>query len=105
MSKLGLVIILILTAGRDYAQEYFVLIQADSSQSFYVRLGSQLYSSSPEGHLILSQLKDSSYSITVGFPGQVFPEERFFFDIHQKDQVFRLKNDDGRVWRLYDGQG
>jgi hypothetical protein len=105
MSKLGLVIILILTAGRNYAQEYFVLIQADSSQSFYVRLGDQLYSSSREGHLILSRLKDSSYSITIGFPGQVFPEERFFFDMHQKDQVFRLKLEDGRVWHLYDGQG
>ena len=105
MSKLGLVIILILTAGRNYAQQYFVLIQADSSQSFYVRLGDQLYSSSREGHLILSRLKDSSYSITIGFPRQVFPEERFFFDIHQKDQVFRLKLEDGQVWRLYDGQG
>jgi hypothetical protein len=105
MSKLGLVIILILTAGRNYAQQYFVLIQADSSQSFYVRLGDQFYSSSREGHLILSRLKDSSYSITIGFPGQVFPEERFFFDIHQKDQVFRLKLEDGQLWRLYDGQG
>jgi hypothetical protein len=105
MSKLGLVILLILTAGRNYAQEYFVLIQADSSQSFYVRLGDQLYSSSQEGHLILSRLKDSSYSITIGFPGQVFPEERFFFDIHQKDQVFRLRQENGQIWRLYDGQG
>jgi hypothetical protein len=105
MSKLGLVIMLILTAGRTYAQQYFVLIQADSSQSFYIRLGDQLYTSSPEGHLILSRLKDSSYSITIGFPGQVFPEERFSFDIHQKDQIFRLKQEDGRVWRLYDDQG
>jgi hypothetical protein len=105
MSKLGLVIILILTAGRNYAQEYFVLIQADSSQSFYIRLGDQLYPSSPEGHLILSRLKDSSYSITIGFPGQIFPEERFFFDIHQKDQVFRLKHENRQIWRLYDGEG
>jgi hypothetical protein len=115
MSKLGLVIVLILMAGKNNAQDYtasadtlqdyFVLIQADNNQAFYVRLDSQLYTSSPAGHLILSQLKDSNYTVTIGFPGQVFPEQRFVFSIHQKDQAFRLKNEDGRRWGLYDEQG
>jgi hypothetical protein len=115
MSKLGLVIVLILMAGKNNAQDYtastntlqdyFVLIQADNNQAFYVRLDSQLYTSSPAGHLILSQLKDSTYTVTIGFPGQVFPEQQFIFSIHQKDQAFRLKNEDGKGWGLYDGQG
>lgn len=105
MSKFGLVIVLILTAGRNYAQEYFVLIQADSSQSFYVRMGGQLYSSSGGGHLILPQLKDSTYTVTVGLPGQSFSEQCYSFDVHQKDQVFRLKSVNGVRWGLYDRQG
>lgn len=46
MSKLGLVIVLILMAGRTYAQDYFVLIEADKGQSFYARIDSQFYRSS-----------------------------------------------------------
>jgi Domain of unknown function (DUF4476) len=102
MSKLGLVIVLVLMAGKNYAQDYFVLIQADNRQPFYVRLNNQLYSSSDGGHLILGQLKDSSYTITIGFPGQGFPEQRFLLDVHQNDQELRLKNEEGRGWRLYD---
>lgn len=115
MSKLGLAIVLILMAGKNNAQDYtassnsqqsyFVLIQADYNQAFYVRLDSQLYRSSSGGHLILSRLIDSVYTITIGFPGQVFPEHRFIFSVHEKDQTIRLKDENGKDWRLYDGQG
>jgi len=64
-----------------------------------------LYTSSPAGHLILSHLKDSTYTVTIGFPGQVSPEQRFVFNIHQKDQAFSLKDWDGKGWGLYDEQG
>ena len=105
MSKLGLVIVLILMAGRIYAQDYFVLIEADNGQPFYVRVDSQLYSSSARGHLILSQLRDNSYIITIGFPGQIFPERQFSFNVHQNDHAFRLKNEDGKGWWLVDDKG
>jgi Domain of unknown function (DUF4476) len=105
MSKLGLVIVLILMAGRIFAQDYFVLIEADNGQPFYVRVDSQLYSSSAKGHLILSHLKDSSYIITIGFPGQVFPERQFSFNVHQNDHAFRLKNVEGKGWWLMDDKG
>jgi hypothetical protein len=105
MSKLGLVIVLILMAGSIYAQDYFVLIEADNGQPFYVRVDSQLYSSSARGHLILSQLRDSSYIITIGFPGQAFPERQFSFTVHQNDHAFRLKNEDGKGWWLIDDKG
>ena len=103
MSKIGLVIILVLIAGKNYAQQdYFVLIQADNKQPFYVRLGDRSLPSSVEGTLILSQLKDSTYdSITIGFPGQAFPEERFFFNLHHKDQQFLLRNQEEKGWILY----
>jgi hypothetical protein len=114
MSKLGLVVVIALMAGRINAQNYpaptsepptyFVLIQADSGQAFYIRLDSQLYSSSPAGHLILSKLKDSAYPITVGFPGQIYPEQRYLLNIGEKDRALRLIRQDNS-WRLLDDQG
>jgi hypothetical protein len=114
MSKLVLVIVMMLMAGRNNAQNYpapsnepltyFVLIMADDGQAFYVRLNNQLYNSSPAGHLILSQLRDSAYTIAVGFPGRSFPEQRFLMNIHEKDWALHLIRQDNR-WGLYDGQG
>jgi hypothetical protein len=114
MSKLGLVLVMVLMLGRTNAQTYpapnsepltyFVLIQADNGQAFYIRLDSQLQSSSPAGHLILARLKDSAYAITVGFPGQTYPEQRYLLNIHQKDWALRLTRQDSR-WGLFDNQG
>ncbi len=104
MSKIGLVIILSVLAGKSVAQNYFVFIGADNRQPFYVRLDSQFYSSSPEGHLILSQLQDKDYNMTIGFPGQSSPEQKFRFNINHKDQDFQLRMEDGS-WKLYDLQG
>jgi hypothetical protein len=114
MSKLGLVVVMVLMLGRTNAQDYpaptsdpptyFVLIQADDGPSFYVRLDNQLYSSSPAGHLILARLKDSVYTLTVGFPGQLFPEQRYLLNIRQKDWALHLiRHDNG--WGLMDDQG
>ncbi|HTI94659.1 MAG TPA: DUF4476 domain-containing protein [Puia sp.] len=104
MSKFGLVIVLILMAFNNYAQDYFVLIQADNRSPFYVRLGNQVYSSSPGGHLILSQLKDSTYGLTIGLPGQSIPEQRYTLNIHRKDQEFGLKDQGEKGVSLYDVQ-
>ncbi len=105
MLKLGLVSVLILMAGRNYAQDYFVLIEADNGQPFYVRVDSQLYSSSARGHLILSQLRDSSYIITIGFPRQAFPERQFSFSVNQSDHAFPLINEVGKGWWLVEENG
>jgi hypothetical protein len=112
MSKLGLVMVMILMVGRNNAQNYpaptsepltfFVLIQADDGQAFYVRLNNQLYTSSPAGHVILAPLTDSVYTIAIGFPS--LPEQRYLLNIHQKDWALRLSRRDNR-WDLYDDQG
>ncbi|HWK02194.1 MAG TPA: DUF4476 domain-containing protein [Puia sp.] len=105
MSKIGLAILLILMAGRNYAQQdYFILIQADNNQPFYVRMEGKLFSSSAQGHLILSQLKEGSYSITVGFPKQLFPEQLFSVSIYKKDLEFQLKDLGEKGWGLYNPQ-
>lgn len=106
MSKFGLVIIigLLLQAGTSFAQNYFVFIGTDNHQPFYVRVDSEFHSSSPEGHLILSRLKDSMYTIAVGFPGRTLPEQHYAFSIQGKDQAFELRPQDPNGLRLYDLQ-
>src|ERR1700761_1365638 len=104
MSKVSLVIILLLQAGSSFAQKYFVFIDAENRQPFYVRVDSEFHSSSAEGHLILSQLKDSNYNVTIGFPGQTFPEQHYAVAMHGKDQALELRSQDASELRLYDLQ-
>jgi len=102
MTKIGLAVIFILLAGRNYAQQnYFILIQADNKQPFYVRQGSRSIPSSAEGSLILSQLKDSTYNIVIGFPGQQFSDRAFSVDLQHKDQQFIFRNQADKGWVLY----
>ncbi|WP_431211410.1 hypothetical protein ACQ86N_37015 [Puia sp. P3] len=104
MSKFGLVVVLMLMAGVGRAQGYFVFIEADNNQPFYVRVGEQVYPSSAAGHLILAQLKDSTYIITIGLPGQSALERRYAVAIRRRDLEFRLKDLGDRGWGLYDEQ-
>ncbi len=103
MPKTGFVALLLLIMGKSYCQEeYFVLIQADSYQPFYARLGERTFSSTATGHLILSKLKDSTYTLTIGFPKNLFPEQQFSITINKKDYQLQLKNQEDKGWGLYD---
>ncbi len=104
MSKFGLVVLFFLLAGECNAQNYFVFIDADNRQPFYVRLDSQFYSSSAEGHIILSRLRDSFYDITIGFPGQTAAEQHYEFGIRGKDQAFEIRDRVGDAPGLFDLQ-
>lgn len=84
-------------------QERFVFIQETAKRPFYVRMGETSFSSSRGGHLILSSLKDSSYSMFVGFPRAQYPEQLFNVVLKGKDRGFELKNVDGQ-WQLFDLQ-
>ncbi|HMH22357.1 MAG TPA: DUF4476 domain-containing protein [Puia sp.] len=104
MSRIVLLTLLTLIAGGSYAQTYFVLIRSDNNQPFYVRIGDKTFSSSGQGHLIISQLKDSSYAITVGFPRKLFPEQQFSIIFNEKDLEFQLKDLGGKGWGLFNPQ-
>jgi hypothetical protein len=97
-------IALVLFCINTYAQQdYFIFIQQTSGQPFYVRMGEQSFSSSSGGHIILSGLKDSSYSLYVGFPKNMGPEQLFVVPVHMKDRGFELKNMNNE-WQLFDLQ-
>jgi hypothetical protein len=83
---------------------YFIYIQSEAGQPFYVKLNEKVYSSVSGGYLILSHLRDSSYSFSVGFPGMVVVEPKFTVSMNGKDRGYILKNFDEKGWGLFDLQ-
>ncbi|MHA4812108.1 DUF4476 domain-containing protein [Flavitalea flava] len=105
MLKCGLIALLVLMAGRNYGQEYyFVLIQADNNQPFYVHMEDKTYSSSIQGRLILPQLKEGLNSILIGFPKKRFPDQQFSLFIPKKDLELQLKDLGEKGWGLFNTQ-
>ena len=82
-------------------QEYFIFLQSDQQQPFYVRVGEKIYSSSVAGHLVLSGLKDSTYSVFIGFPKNQHPEMEFVLQVSRKDHGFQLKEMGDQGWNLF----
>lgn len=83
---------------------YFVYLQTEQQQPFYVKLGDKTYSSSATGYLILSRLVDSSYNLTIGFPQNKWPEQKFTVNLGGKDKGYLLKNFQDGSWGLLDLQ-
>jgi hypothetical protein len=105
MSKFGLAIIgMFMAVGAFAQQDHFMLIQAADDEPFFVQLGGKTLSSSAGGHLIIPQLKDSTYLITVGFPRRQFPDQDFSINMTKKDLGFQLKNLGGDGWGMFNTQ-
>jgi hypothetical protein len=83
---------------------YFVYLESESQQPFFAKLRDKTYTSSASGYLILSNLRDSSYIITIGFPADKWPEQRFTVPTRAKDRGFLLKNFGEKGWGLFDLQ-
>jgi len=96
--------ILISTLAAFSQRNYFVLIESEKSQPFYVRLGDVNYSSSSFGHVILPGLSDSAYTLEIGFPKDEYPSNQFVIRIKKKDHGFQLKNLPDKGWVLFDYQ-
>lgn len=105
MLRNALFSLLILLMGKSYAQQsFFVLIQAENSQPFYVKMDDKSLSSNAKGRLILSQLKSGSQHIAIGFPKQSSPERQYTFNIDGKDLEFQLKDLGEKGWGLFNPQ-
>lgn len=103
-SCLAVVLFLSVVFRCDGQQDYLVLIDAENNQPFYARLGEKTFSSSPVGHLSIPHLKDSVYSILIGFPQNRFPEQLFSIKVNKKDKGFRLRNLGDKGWALFNWQ-
>ena len=71
---------------------YFIYLQSEQQQPFFVKMDDKVHSSTSSGYLILSRLHDSTYNLTVGFPAQKYPEQKFTVTVGSKDHGYLLKN-------------
>ncbi|MEJ0102202.1 MAG: DUF4476 domain-containing protein [Bacteroidota bacterium] len=83
---------------------YFIYLQTESQQPFFVKIGEKLNSSTASGYLILSRLKDSTYNFTIGFPGNRAGDQKFSCAINKKDHGYLVKNFGDKGWGLVDLQ-
>lgn len=97
------------TAFFSFAQynvqsKYFVYLQTEPAQPFYIKIGGQNLSANASGYLILPQLKDGDYKMVVGFPQTKAPEQTFNFKIDSKDKGYLIKDFGAEGWGLFDLQ-
>ena len=85
-------------------KQYFIYVQAENQQPFFAKINEKVYSSTGSGYLILSKLRDSSYTFKIGFPQNRGPEQQFLVSIKSKDHGFLLKNFGEKGWGLFDLQ-
>jgi hypothetical protein len=85
-------------------QQYFVYIQAENNQPFYVRMNEKIHSSSENGYLILSKLTENKYDFFIGFARNAYPEQHFVLTIGNQDRGYRLKQFEDKGWALSDLQ-
>ena len=86
--------------GQD--SRWQLTIDAENGQSFYARIGEGKFVSSSTGHLAISQLKDGSYDLFIGFPDdKTATEQKFTILVDGKDQAYRLRSTGGKGWALF----
>ena len=97
-------IFLLLTLSLRAQNGYFLFIQSENNQPFYVQSEGKSLSSSAAGHLIMASLRDTVYRLTVGFPKNQFPEQVFEIRMNRKDAGYQLKNTGADEWVLFNWQ-
>lgn len=85
-------------------QDYFIFITSENTQPFYIRLNEHTYSSSALGHLVIPRLRDTTYTLEVGFPKKQYPERTFVVSFNKKDLDYQLKNTEAEGWVLFNAQ-
>jgi hypothetical protein len=82
---------------------YFIYLQTETGEPFFVRMNDKLYSSESSGYLILPRLKDSTYKFKLGFPSKDIDLD-FTASINKKDHGYLIKNLGEKGWGLFDLQ-
>lgn len=105
MNKLlGCLIVLLLSQSVFAQKEHFVYLQSDGGRPFFVRMGEHTYNSSSKGYLILSKMRDSSYTFRVGWPGKTDEQVYFTMPVSGRDRGLLLKHFEQEGWGLFDLQ-
>lgn len=103
MKKVFLVCAFVVVSIAVKAQKvYFIYLQSENATPFYVRVGGEISSSSTSGYLIIPNLRDSTYQISVGQPGKQ-SEPRFSIQVNKADRGFLIRDVEGTL-NLFDLQ-
>ena len=97
----------LLLAGGLSAQDpsYFVYIQHEKHQPFYVKMNGKVISSSAKGYVILPKLPKGKVPLTIGFLKNETPEQEYTLRITgQRDYGYLLKSTEDKEFALYDLQ-
>ncbi|HMR83439.1 MAG TPA: DUF4476 domain-containing protein [Niabella sp.] len=90
--------------GYQVQSKYFVYLQTEPAQPFYIKINNQKIEANASGYLILPQLKDGDYKLIVGFPQGKTGEQSFNFRIDSKDKGYLIKDYGADGWGLFDLQ-
>ncbi|HEY2720405.1 MAG TPA: hypothetical protein VGI82_01685, partial [Chitinophagaceae bacterium] len=82
---------------------YFIYLQTESGDPFFIRMNDKLYSSTKTGYLILPKLVDSTYNFKLGFPGKTLDLD-FTTTLNRKDHGYLIKDLGDKGWGLFDLQ-
>jgi hypothetical protein len=94
------IIIYLVSAAQVAAQDgYFLCIQTEDQQPFYLRMSNKTWSSSSVGNLVVHGLGDSTYQVSIGWPRNKYPEQNFLVTFNRKDLGYTLKGTD-QGWAL-----
>lgn len=94
----------LLVASAGAQRVYFIYLQSDAGTPFFARMGDKVFSSAASGYLILSSLRDSTYTFNIGFPNtSAAAEPQFTIPISGGDKGFLIKNIEG-TYQLFDLQ-
>ncbi len=105
MKKLLQIIAFILFSLAAKAQQnYFVYLQTDNKQPFYVKVNGKVLSSSASGYVVIPKLTTGSYPLVVGFAKDKWPQQNFSLEIGTSDAGYLLKNFAEKGWGLYNIQ-
>jgi Domain of unknown function (DUF4476) len=101
---LQLALILFISVAARAQQNYFVYVQTDNKQPFYIKMKDKIMSSSTAGYLVIPKLTTGTYAFTVGFPKDQWVQQSFNIVIGTNDAGYLLKNFGDKGWGLYNIQ-
>lgn len=105
MKRIILVVAICLGAVSAKTQRvYFIYLQTENFQPFHARIDEKVYTSNASGYLILPKLRDTIYTLHIGFPSGGDAEKTFKIPIQRRDHGFLLKNFGEKGWALFNLQ-
>lgn len=103
MQKIIGFIFLVLYAQAVMSQQQgFIYLEASNRQPFFVLQGGQVFSSTPNGYMLMKSMERDTLDFTIGFPRDRWKRKRFRVTVKGQDNYWQwLQVDTGR-WALYD---